>query len=133
MQRENEFSTHALTDAAKKVLRGEVSPILIKPLVAAKKKEIAQKGRRKKQEEWAEVDQELFKLIRQKRADLARSQGVPAFVIFGDKSLREMARIKPVTKEAFAAVYGVGDHKLRVYADEFIRVIKKYLEAKPEG
>jgi ATP-dependent DNA helicase RecQ len=133
LQRENEFSTLALTDAAKKVLRGEVSPILIKPLVAAKKKEIAQKGRRKKQEEWAEVDQELFKLIRQKRADLARSQGVPAFVIFGDKSLREMARIKPVTKEAFAAVYGVGDHKLRVYADEFIRVIKKYLEAKPEG
>ncbi len=132
LQRESEFSTLALTDAARKVLRGEVSPVLIKPLVAARKKEIAQKGRRKKQEEWAEVDQELFKVIRQKRAELARNHGVPAFVIFGDRSLREMARIKPVTKEAFAAVYGVGDHKLRVYADEFITAIKKYLEAKLE-
>ncbi len=131
MQRESEFATLALTDAAKKVLRGEVSPVLIKPLVATKKKEIAQKGRRKKQEEWAEVDQELFRVIRQKRAELARNQGVPAFVIFGDRSLREMARIKPVTKEAFAAVYGVGDHKLRVYADAFIEIIKKYLEDNP--
>ena len=132
LQREGEFSTLALTDPAKKVLRGEVSPVLIKLLVAAKKKEITQKGRRKKQEEWAEVDQELFQVIRRKRAELARNLGVPAFVIFGDKSLREMARIKPVTKEDFAAVYGVGDHKLRVYAEAFIGVIKKYIEGEPE-
>jgi len=132
LQREGEFSTLALTDPAKKVLRGEVSPVLIKLLVAAKKKEITQKGRRKKQEEWAEVDQELFQVIRRKRAELARNQGVPAFVIFGDKSLREMARIKPVTKEDFAAVYGVGDHKLRVYAEAFIGAIKKYIAGEPE-
>jgi ATP-dependent DNA helicase RecQ len=131
LQREGEFSTLALTDSAKKALRGEVSPVLIKPLVAAKKKEIIQKGRRKKQEEWAEIDQELFQVIRRKRAELARNQGVPAFVIFGDKSLREMARIKPITKEAFAAVYGVGDHKLRVYAEAFIDVIKKHIEGEP--
>jgi ATP-dependent DNA helicase RecQ len=100
----------------------------VKPLVAAKKKEITQKGRKKKEEEWAEIDQELFQVLRSKRAELARTQGVPAFIIFGDKSLRDIARIKPVTKEAFATVYGVGDHKLRIYADAFIAVIKKYLE-----
>jgi len=43
-----------------------------------------------------------------------------------------MARIKPVTKEDFAAVYGVGDHKLRVYAEAFIGVIKKYIAGEPE-
>jgi len=39
-----------------------------------------------------------------------------------------MAMIKPVTREAFATVYDVGDHKLRAYADAFIEVIKKYLQ-----
>jgi superfamily II DNA helicase RecQ len=38
-----------------------------------------------------------------------------------------MAMIKPVTREAFATVYGVGDHKLRAYADAFIDGINKYL------
>jgi len=39
-----------------------------------------------------------------------------------------MATIKPITPEAFATVYRVGDHKLRVYADTFIEVINKYLQ-----
>ena len=127
LRREGEFSTLSLTDPARKVLRGELTPVLVKPLVAEKKKEITRRGRQKKEAEWAEVDQELFQLLRRKRAQLAQKQGVPAFVIFGDKSLRDMATIKPITREAFAAVYGVGDHKLRVYADTFIEVINKYL------
>ncbi len=132
LRREGEFSTLALTDSAREVLRGELTPVLVKPLVAAKKKEITRKGRQKKEEEWAEVDQELFHLLRNKRMELAQQQSVPAFIIFGDKSLRDMAMIKPVTKEAFAAVYGVGDHKLRAYADAFIEAIKKYLEGQQE-
>jgi ATP-dependent DNA helicase RecQ len=133
LRRGGEFSTLSLADSAKEVLRGELEPVLVKPLVAAKKKEIARKGRQKKAEEWAEADPELFHLLRQKRMELAQQQGVPAFIIFGDKSLRDMARIKPVSKEAFAAVYGVGDQKLRAYAEAFIRVIKKYLGEKGEG
>ena len=128
LRREGEFSTLSLTDSGKELLKGKRTPVLAKPLVAAKKKEISQKGRRKKEEEWAEVDQDLFQVLRRKRGELARKQGVPAFVIFGDKSLRDMALVKPITREAFAAVYGVGDHKLRGYADAFIGVIKKYLE-----
>ena len=128
LRREGEFSTLSLTDSARKILRGELTPVLVKPLVAAKKKEITQKGRRKKEGEWAEIDPELFQVIRRKRTELARNQGVPAFIIFGDKSLRDMARIKPTTREAFASVYGVGDYKLGAYAEAFIEVIKKYLQ-----
>jgi ATP-dependent DNA helicase RecQ len=127
LRREGEFSTLSLTDSAKKILKGELTPVLVKPLVAAKKKEITQKGRKKKEEEWAEIDQELFQVLRSKRAELARTQGVPAFIIFGDKSLRDMARIKPTTREAFATVYGVGDYKMHAYADAFIEVIKSFL------
>jgi ATP-dependent DNA helicase RecQ len=133
LQRGGEFSTLSLADSAKKVLRGELTPVLAKPLVSAKKKEIARKGRQKKEEEWAEVDQELFQILRNKRMELAQKQGVPAFIIFGDKSLRDMATVKPVTKDSFAAVYGVGDQKLRAYADAFIEVIRRYLEKGPEA
>ncbi len=128
LRREGEFSTLTLTDSGKEVLKGKRTPVLAKPLVAAKKKEITQKGRKRKEEEWTEIDQELFNLLRLKRGELARTQGVPAFIIFGDKSLRDMAMIKPITREAFATVYGVGDHKLRAYAEAFMIVIKKYLQ-----
>jgi ATP-dependent DNA helicase RecQ len=133
LRRGGEFSTLALTDSAKEVLRGEQTPVLAKPLVAAKKKEIARKGRQKKEEEWAEVDQELFQLLRNKRMELAQKQGVPAFIIFGDRSLRDMAMIKPVTKDSFATLYGVGDQKLRAYAEAFIEVIRGYLGEAPEA
>jgi ATP-dependent DNA helicase RecQ len=130
LRREGEFSTLSLTDSGRRMLRGELAPVLVKPLEAQKKKEIGRRGRQKKEEEWAEVDQELFQLLRRKRAQLAQKQGVPAFVIFGDRSLRDMATIKPVTRQAFAMVYGVGDHKLRIYADDFIEVINEYLQGK---
>ncbi len=129
LRREGEFPTLSLTECGRELLRGKRTPVLAKPLVAAKKKEIARKGRAKKEKEWTGVDQELFQLLRNKRAELARQQGVPAFIIFGDKSLKVMAGIKPITREAFASVHGVGDHKLRVYADAFIEIIKKYLDS----
>ncbi len=128
LQREGEYSTLSLTDSAKKVLRGELTPVLVKPLMAAKKEEITRKTRAKREKEWAGVDEELFRLLRQKRAELAREQGVPAYVVFGDKSLKDMATTKPMTRGAFASVYGVGDFKLDGYADSFIEVIKKYLK-----
>jgi ATP-dependent DNA helicase RecQ len=126
LQRGGEFPTLSLTDSARKILKGELVPVLVKPLVAAKRKEITQKGRKKKEEEWAEIDQELFQVLRRKRAEIARNQGVPAFIIFGDKSLRDMARIKPTNRESFSTVYGVGDYKLHAYADAFIEVIKNF-------
>ena len=127
LRREGEFSTLSLTDSARKVLRGELTPVLAKPPVAAKKKEIARKRQEKMEKEWVGVDPELFQLLRQKRAELAREQGVPAFIIFGDKSLKDMSTIKPITRTAFAAVYGVGDYKLNAYAEMFIEVIRQYL------
>lgn len=130
LRRVGEFSTLSLTESGRELLRGKRTPVLVKPLVAAKKKEIARKGRAKREEEWTGVDQELFQLLRNKRAQLARQQGVPAFIIFGDKSLKDMAAIKPITREAFATVYGVGDHKLHAYGDFFTEMIKQYLKNK---
>jgi len=128
LQRENDFSTLSLTESARRVLRGEETPALVKPLVAAKKKEIVQKTRAIREKEWAGVDEELFQLLRQKRAELARRQGVPPFIIFGDRSLKEMAAVKPATRDAFATVYGVGDYKMAAYAEIFLDAIREYAQ-----
>ena len=126
LAREGEFSVLALTEDGRKLLRGERAPVLAKPLVAVKKKDIARRRTEKKEKEWAGVDRDLFQALRKKRAQIAAQKGVPAFIIFGDKSLQDMALIKPETPMAFATVFGVGEMKLRLYSDIFIEVIKQY-------
>ena len=96
------------------------------PLVAARKKEISIRQKAKKAQDWAGVDEKLFELLRGKRAELAQKQGVPTYIIFGDRSLKDMASVKPTTCEAFSGVFGVGEHKLKIYAEPFIDVIKEY-------
>jgi ATP-dependent DNA helicase RecQ len=97
--------------------------VLAKPLVAQKKREIGRRQKAKRESEWSGVDQELFEALRRKRADLAEKQGVPAYIIFGDRSLKDMAAKRPSTREEFADIFGVGEHKLKLYAKEFLRVI----------
>ena len=127
LRREGEYETLTLTVSGVQVLNGQIKPILAKPLEARKKKEISVRQKEKKAKEWAGVDEELFELLRGKRAELARKQGVPAYIIFGDRSLKDMAGSKPVTREEFGEVFGVGEHKLKVYSEAFMKVIKEYL------
>ena len=124
--REQEFSTLSITDVGRQVLKGALVPILAKPLIAKKKKEIAKRQKEFKEKECAHIDHGLFELLRQKRADLAQKQGVPAYIIFGDKSLKDMASRLPLTGEAFSSVFGVGEHKLKLYAEPFLNVIRNY-------
>ncbi len=100
--REDEFSTLVVTDAGKRLLSGDASPVLAKPLIAKKKKESRKKAARKREEEWAETDQDLFQVLRKKRMELAGNKGVPAYIIFSDKTLRDIAAKKTGTKEDFA-------------------------------
>jgi len=128
LEREEEYSTLFLTDSGRRLLRGEVTPVLAKPLVAKKKKEIRVRQKVKRDKDWAGVDKGLFELLRKTRSELARKQGVPSYIIFGDRSLKDMAVLKPLTRADFSAVFGVGEHKLKVYSEIFINVIRQYGE-----
>ena len=57
---------------------------------------------------------------------LAQEAGVPPFVVFSDKTLRDMATKMPVTEEAFLEVNGVGAAKLERYGEAFMEEIKSY-------
>lgn len=69
----------------------------------------------------------LFERLRQKRLELANDQGVPPFMVFSDKTLHDMARLKPQTRRDFLEVNGVGQQKLAQYGQAMMDVIGEYL------
>ena len=71
-------------------------------------------------------DQELLKALKVCRTDFARSQNVPAYVIFPDRTLIEMAQLRPATMAGLMQINGVGAKKLERYGDEFLRVIASH-------
>ena len=70
----------------------------------------------------------LFQELRIFRRGLSDAQGVSAFVIFGDRSLREMATYFPQCPESFQKIYGVSDRKLDQYGERFLKVIREFAE-----
>jgi ATP-dependent DNA helicase RecQ len=72
----------------------------------------------------ADPDPELFAALRGLRARLAREGGVPAYVVFADRALKEMAARRPTTEEEMLEVSGVGPAKLERYGAAFLEVLR---------
>ena len=75
-------------------------------------------------------DTSLFEVLRKKRWQIAQKQKVPAFMIFSDRSLHDMAKIKPRDQDEFLEVNGVGEAKMKKYGDVMLQAIQKYADAK---
>jgi ATP-dependent DNA helicase RecQ len=75
------------------------------------------------------LDPELFDVLRKLRKQIADREGVPAFVVFSDASLRQMVERKPKTESGLLAVSGVGRIKLERYGSDFLRAIREACEA----
>lgn len=73
-------------------------------------------------------DEALFQALRALRGRLAAQRGVPPYVIFSDRSLREMCRQRPDSRAALLQVPGVGDRKLEQFGEAFLEVIRKHSE-----
>ncbi|MDB8874951.1 DNA helicase RecQ [Pediococcus acidilactici] len=71
----------------------------------------------------------LFEELRQLRRDLAEEQHVPPFVIFSDKTLRDMCAALPETLDEMLDVKGIGENKLAKYGEQFLKVLQNYQEA----
>lgn len=68
----------------------------------------------------------LFEKLRDLRKSLADEAGVPPYVIFSDKSLKDMCARKPVDEDSFLEVHGVGENKLAKYGDPFLEAIREF-------
>ncbi len=104
-----------LTDAARRVLRGEENVRLV---------QIARKQARKRPDDsWIGVDESLFESLRKFRRELAAARGVPPYIILGDRSLREVARLRPKSLAQLRDVYGIGDKKLADLGERILAVV----------
>jgi ATP-dependent DNA helicase RecQ len=118
------FATLTLTKAGLDVLRDRTSITLTKQVDVVARDKKARAGA-------IECDEMLFEQLRSLRRKLADERDVPAYVIFSDVSLREMARNYPTTSSEFRRIPGVGEQKLKDFADPFLSEIKNYLSANP--
>ena len=120
------FGALKLTDAARPVLKGEQQLSLRRqtPRARAKGKESALATRRSEPEtSLDEAGQRLFESLRLWRAETARSQGVPAYVILHDRSLREIANRRPASPVELLAIPGIGQAKADRYSEALLRLV----------
>ena len=71
-----------------------------------------------------EGDQDLYLQLKELRKTIAAKRTVPAYIIFSDKSLVDMALNKPITLEEFGEIFGVGEEKKKKFGKQFIEFIK---------
>ncbi|MCC2973413.1 DNA helicase RecQ [Massilia sp. IC2-476] len=122
------FSSLKLTDAARPVLKGEQKVQLRqyqKP-VKAKRPSSSRSGGYEEME-LSRSEQQIFERLRSWRMGTAREHGVPAYVVFQDATLREIAKVKPSSIDALRGVSGVGEKKLVSYGDEIVAIINEMM------
>ena len=86
-----------------------------------------EKRSRIESDSWQDVDRDLFERLRTVRLEIARARGVPPYVIFHDVTLREMARLRPVSLDALLDVKGVGARKASDLGDLFLAAIRAHV------
>jgi ATP-dependent DNA helicase RecQ len=118
------FATLALTRTGRDALRNRTPITLTKQIEVVARDQRARTGT-------IECDEGLFECLRGLRRKLADERNVPAYVIFSDVSLREMAKNYPTTATEFRRIPGVGEQKLKDFADAFLGEIKNYLAVNP--
>ena len=115
--RSGEYSVLQITTSGRKLLRGELVPKLLhaEPRSAA--------GTAQHSDSWQGVDEQLFVHLRQLRRELAATAGVPAYVVFSDRTLRDLARRRPVSRSVLREVHGIGAKKLEDYSELLLDAI----------
>ena len=122
-QTAEKFSVLEITPAGLALLKARQAVTLTKPVVAAKPQaqrvgDIA-------------CDEGLFDRLRELRKRLADQLNVPAYIVFSDVALRQMARTYPTTQNEFARISGVGEKKLREFGAAFLGEIAFHLQEHP--
>ena len=110
------------TESGRALLRGE-GGFQRRAETARRKREAAKATPGLDSRPLTDGDAALFERLKQLRLRLARERDLPAYTVFSDRSLTEMARNRPHDREAFAGIHGVGEAKLREFADIFLAEI----------
>jgi ATP-dependent DNA helicase RecQ len=124
-QTDDAYPVVMLTTKGLALLKGEtVSPGMTLARQRPPRKDAPRTRSRVEAESWQDVDRDLFERLRAVRLGIARSRGVPPYVIFHDATLREMARLRPTSIDAFLTVKGVGARKADDLGEVFLAAIR---------
>jgi ATP-dependent DNA helicase RecQ len=113
--------TLKLNDLSRKILQAQMDVLLTQPSEMEKKLETIAALPPKQA-----VSDVLFDRLRALRKKLADERNVPAYVVFSDKTLMEMAAVRPRDALEMRGINGVGEHKLNLFGEEFINEIRLY-------
>ncbi len=123
LQDENAYNALKITEKGRRVLFGKESFYILKRddtlKTPSKDRDLFKESGR--------YDEPLFDLLKAIRMELAKKKGVPPYVIFSDKTLREMSALKPVDNSGLLRVSGVGETKMEQYGPFFLPKIREYL------
>ena len=123
------FGTWSVSEAGRRVLKGEDKITLRKDTLKSSRKTARARANAVAFAEGAVGDRELFEALRKRRSDLAKEQRVAAYVVFADKTLIDMVRLRPRNASEMSLVHGVGEAKLRQYGELFLDTIRQHAEA----
>jgi len=122
IEKYGEYNVIRVTEKGRAVLKGQQTPRLLKPIIKKTKVKLSKATT----DSWEGVDKKLFEALRKLRSKIAGKKRIPAYVVFGDAALRDMARKKPASLDTFLHVKGVGEKKYKKYGETFIAAIKDY-------
>ncbi|KJL26681.1 ATP-dependent DNA helicase RecQ [Microbacterium azadirachtae] len=123
MQAQGEYGTLAVSEASGGVLAGTTPVKLRHDVVTRAGASGARATKRSAADALAEGDRTLFEALRTWRAQTAREQGVPAYVVFGDATLRALAEHRPARAEDLVGISGIGEKKREAYGEAVLEVI----------
>jgi len=117
------FPVLEITEQGRRFLEEPTTLLLTRPMSTAERKPQPANA--------VAHDEMLFERLRQRRKTLADARDVPAYVVFSDVALRQMAREYPTTKQELLRISGVGSRKLQEFGSVFLAAIADYLETHP--
>ncbi len=119
----------SVTDAGRALLKNDGDGFQFRRDAVRAKAKTSRPSRKSRDVEMADLserDDALLGALKKLRSQYARQRGVPAYVIFRDRSLIDMARSKPANHAEFAECFGVGEAKLRDFAEPFMKLIAEF-------
>jgi ATP-dependent DNA helicase RecQ len=128
LEKVGEYSQLKVTETGWKILRGETAPRLLKPKLPTKSKAAGKSKSKAAAESWEGVDEGLFDALRTLRTEIAKERGVPPYIVFGDTTLRDLARRRPTSPEELLKARGIGEKKRDEFSESFLTAIVAYCE-----
>ena len=130
-QADDQYPVLRLTEQSRALLRGDAEIRLRQPVVGVKATKKRDRRERLSSIETGEYDANLFEALRKWRRAEAEERGVPPYVIFGDRTLREVARVQPGTLMELREIYGIGDAKLEAFGRALVELVGTHSSSNP--